>query len=141
MGSLHVASAPPPALSVAGDRAPVANAYFAVTIDAAVDLREARGYRSLTRVERVARAQAEQREFLGGFLDPALGAALDLRVAVDPAAAAPLSMALLGRLGAAGPDAAAKRAEELRGRVLAAVPQHVTASPVEDEDVVARLLK
>ncbi len=141
MGSLHIASAPPPALSVAGDRAPVANAYFAVTVDAAVDLREARGYRSLTRAERVSRAQAEQREFVGGFLDPGLGAALDLRVAVDPAAAAPLSVALLGRVWGGSADAVAKRAEELRGRILAAVPQHVTAAPVEDGEVVERLLK
>ncbi len=141
MGSLHVASAPPPALSVAGDRAPVANAYFAVTVDAAVDLREARGYRSLTRAERVSRAQAEQREFVGAFLDPGLGAALDLRVAVDPAAAAPLSVTLLGRVWGDSADAVAKRAEELRGRVLAAVPQHVTAAAVEDGDVVGRLLK
>ena len=141
MGPLHIASAPPPALSVAGDRAPVANAYFAVTVDAAVDLREARGYRSLTRAERVSRAQAEQREFVGGFLDPGLGAALDLRVAVDPAAAAPLSVALLGRVWGGSADAVAKRAEELRGRVLAAVPQHVTAVPVDDGEVVERLLK
>jgi Helicase HerA, central domain len=140
MGTLHAISAPPPALSVAGDRAPVANAYFGITIDAAVDLREARGYRSLTRAERVTRAQAEQREFLSGFLDPGLEAALDLRITVDPAAAGPVSVALLGRVWGGGADGAAKRAEELRGRVQAAIPRHVTATPVDDADAVARLL-
>ncbi len=43
MGRLHTLSAPPPGLYAHGDRAPAANAYFAVTIDAAVNLLEARG--------------------------------------------------------------------------------------------------
>ena len=60
MGTLHTITAPPPSLFVAGDRPPVANAYFAVTIDAAVDLLEAREYRDLPRSERLTKAQAEQ---------------------------------------------------------------------------------
>jgi hypothetical protein len=141
MGTLHDISAPPPALSVTGDRAPVANAYFAVTIDAAVDLSVQREYQNLTRAERISRARAEQQDFLSGFLDPELGAALDLRVAVDPAAANPLSVALLGRTWGGSADAAAKRAEELRDRVQAALPRHVTGSAVQDPDVITRLLR
>jgi hypothetical protein len=38
MGRLHTISAPSPALYATGDRPPVSNAYFAVTVDAAVDL-------------------------------------------------------------------------------------------------------
>ncbi len=60
MGSLHTISAPPPALYVLGDRAPAANAYFAISVDAAVDLLEAREYKDLPRSERVSKAQAEQ---------------------------------------------------------------------------------
>jgi hypothetical protein len=140
MGTPHTVSAPPPALSVAGDRAPVANAYFAVTIDSAVDLLEARGYANLTRPERVSKARAEQQAFLAGFLDPSLHAALDLRVAVDPAASTPLSAALLGRVWGGSIPSVSARAEGLRGRVLAALPPHVTASCVEDAGAVARLL-
>ena len=140
MGPLHAISAPPPALSVAGDRAPVANAYFAVTIDAAVDLLDAPGYRNLTRRQRVAKALAEQQGFLSGFLDPGLHAALDLRVAVDPAASTPLSLALLGRVWGASAEATAERAEGLRGRLKSALPRHVAAAPVADADAVARLL-
>ena len=56
MGTLHTITAPPPSLYVAGDRPPVANAYFAVAIEAAVDLLEAREYRDLPRPERLAKA-------------------------------------------------------------------------------------
>ncbi|HEY0934244.1 MAG TPA: hypothetical protein VGD91_10935 [Trebonia sp.] len=140
MGPLHTLSAPPPALYVAGDRPPVANAYFAVTIDAAVDLLEAREYRSLSRSERVAKAQAEQQGFLDGFFDPGLGTALDLRVAADPKAATPISVALLGRVWGADADGVAARAEGLRSQVRAAIPRQVTATPVEDPGAVARML-
>jgi hypothetical protein len=140
MGTLHTVSAPPPALSVAGDRAPVANAYFAVTIDSAVDLLEARGYENLSRPQRVSKARGEQQAFLARFLDPGLHAALDLRVAVDPAATTPLSAALLGRVWGGSAPALAERAEGLRGQVMAALPPHVTATAVEDAAAVARLL-
>jgi hypothetical protein len=140
MGTLHTVSAPPPALSVAGDRAPVANAYFAVTIDSAVDLVEARGYENLTRPQRVSKARAEQQAFLARFLDPGLHAALDLRVAVDPAAPTPLSAALLGRVWGGSAPALAERAEGLRDQVRAAIPPHVTATAVDDAAAVGRLL-
>ena len=140
MGTLHTITAPPPSLSVVGDRPSVANAYFAVTIDAAVDLLEAREYKDLPRAERLSRAQAEQLAFLNGFLDPALGAAFDLRLSVDPAAPAPVSAALLGRVWGDDPPSVAARAEGLRSRVHAALPRHVTATQVEDGATVARLL-
>ena len=140
MGTLHTITAPPPSLYVAGDRPPVANAYFAVTIDAAVDLLEAREYRDLSRPERLAKAQAEQQGFLNEFLDPGLGLALDLRVTADPGASSPVSVSLLGRVWGGSVDGVSARAESLRARVRAAVPRHLTASPVEDADTVARLL-
>ena len=140
MGTLHTITAPPPSLYVAGDRPPVANAYFGVTIDAAVDLLEAREYRDLSRSERLAKAQSEQQEFLNEFLDPTLGLALDLRITADPGASSPVSVSLLGRVWGGTLDGVSARAESLRARVRAAVPRHVTASPVEDADAVARLL-
>ena len=140
MGTLHTISAPPPALYPTGDRPPVANAYFAVTIDAAVDLLEAREYKDLPRSERVSKAQAEQQRFLNGFFDPALGVALDLRIAADPAASTPVSVSLLGRVWGGSVDGVSARAEALRRQVHAAVPHHVTATLVEDGDAVARML-
>jgi len=140
MGSFHTISAPPPALYATGDRPPVANAYFAVTVDAAADLLEAREYRGLPRHERVAKAQAEQQGFLDGFFDPGLGAALDLRIAVDPAASTPVSVSLLGRVWGGSVDGVTARAEGLRGQVHAAMPRQVTATQVEDPATVARLL-
>jgi hypothetical protein len=140
MGTLHTITAPPPSLYVTGDRPPVANAYFAVTIDAAVDLLEAREYRDLPRSQRLAKAQDEQQAFLDEFFDPGLGMALDLRIAADPAASAPVSVSVLGRVWGGTVDGVTARAESLRARVRAAVPRHVTASPVEDADAVTRLL-
>src|SRR6185437_6314217 len=140
MGTLHTISAPPPALYPTGDRPPVANAYFAVTIDAAVDLLEAREYKDLPRSERVSKAHAEQQGFLNGFFDPALGVALDLRIAADPAASTPVSVSLLGRVWGSSVDGVTARAEGLRRQVHAAVPRHVTATLVEDGDAVARML-
>src|SRR6185437_15507620 len=103
MSSLHTISAPPPALYPTGDQPQVANAYFAVAIDAAVDLREARGYKSQSHQERVARAQAEQQEFLNRFSDPALGLALDLRIAAAPGPAHPSPRRSSAASGAAAP--------------------------------------
>ena len=140
MGTPYTVSAPPPALYASGDRPPVANAYFAVTVDAAVDLRAAREYRDRSRPERVAKARAEQEEFLNRFLDPALGLALDLRIAADPAAGTPLSVALLGRVWGKSVDEATARAGSLREQVQAAMPRHVAATAVEDGEAIARLL-
>jgi hypothetical protein len=140
MGTLHTISAPAPALYPTGDRPPVANAYFAVTVDAAVDLLEAREYRDLPRQERVSKAQAEQQGFLNGFFDPALGMALDLRITADPTASTPVSVAVLGRVWGSSLDGVSARAEGLRTQVHAAMPRHVTATAVEDADEVARLL-
>jgi len=140
MSSLHTISASPPALYPTGDQPQVANAYFAVAIDAAVDLREARGYKNRSHQERVAQAQGEQQEFLNRFSDPALGLALDLRIAAAPGASTPVSAALIGRVWGGSADAVSARAESLRRQVHADVPRHVSASPVEDAAAVAQLL-
>ncbi len=84
---------PPPGLWPSKDRPDVSNAYFAVTVDAAVDLLEAREYRGLPRAQRLSKALDEQQGLLNGFFDPALSAALDLRIIADPQAAVPLSVA------------------------------------------------
>jgi Helicase HerA, central domain len=70
----------------------------------------------------------------------ARGDALDLRIAIDPAAATPVSVALLGRVwGTDAPEVSA-RAERLCAQVHAAVPRHVTAAVVQDGASVAGLL-
>jgi hypothetical protein len=138
--SLHVVSAAPPGLDPDGERPAATSAYFAVTVDAAVDLLEAREYQGLARPERLARALTEQQGFLNAFADPGLKAALDLRVAVDPDAAVPLSVALLGR--AWGPDATEvmTRAARLATQVHASLPRHVTGTLVASGSAVAALL-
>ncbi|HEX4829751.1 MAG TPA: DUF87 domain-containing protein [Trebonia sp.] len=140
MEALHTRLAAPPGTHAQGDRAPVPNAYFAIAIDAAVNLLEAREYQGLSRDERLARAHAEQRGFLNGFLDPALRAAFDLRLVVSPAAANPVSLALLGRVWGNDPAEVAGRARRLCTQVHAALPRHVTASAVTDGAAVASLL-
>ena len=140
MATLHTLRAAPPGLYAQGDRAPVANAYFAITIDAAVNLLEAREYQGLPRGERLARAHTEQRGFLNGYLDPTLRAAFDLRIAVDPAAATPVSIALLGRVWGNDPAEATARAERLCSQLHAALPRHVVGTPVPDAARVAALL-
>ena len=140
MGTIHTLRAAPPGMYARGDRAPVSNAYFAITIDAAVNLLEAREYQGLPRDERLARAHTEQRGFLNGFLDPALRAAFDLRIAVDPEAAAPVSIALLGRVWGNDPPEVTARAEQLCTQMHAALPRHVVGTPVPDSASVASLL-
>jgi Helicase HerA, central domain len=140
MGRLHTISAPSPALYATGDRPPVSNVYFAVAVDAAVDLLEAREYKSLSRAQRVSQAQAEQQGFLNRFSDPELGVALDLRIAADPTASTPVSVALLGRVWGSSVGGVTERAQDLRAQVHGALPRHVTGTVVEDADTVVRLL-
>src|SRR5450755_331447 len=80
MAALFTTTAP--SLTARGARPALPSAYFAITIDAAVDLLEAREYQGLPRAERLAKALGEQQGFLNGFFDPALKAALDLRIVV-----------------------------------------------------------
>jgi hypothetical protein len=98
MAALLTTTAPAPGLRSRGERPDVHNAYFAITIDAAVDLLEAREYQGLSRADRLAKALSEQQGFLNGFFDPALKAALDLRIVVEQQAATPITVALVGRV-------------------------------------------
>jgi hypothetical protein len=139
MPGLHILKASPPGLQSGGGR-PVPNAYFAISIDAAVDLLEAREYQGLQRADRLTKALDEQQGFVNGFFDPALGAALDLRMIVAPQAATPLSVALLGRVWGSEEEEVAARAERLRGQVHASLPRHVTGTPVPDGAAVEALL-
>jgi hypothetical protein len=134
-------TAPPPGLQPGGERSPVHNAYFAVTIDAAVDLLEAREYQGLQRAERLGKALAEQQGFVNGFFDPALRAAFDLRIKVSPDEATPLSVALLGRAWGSAEDEVTGRAERLCAQVHASLPRHVTGAPLTDAAAVNALLR
>jgi len=139
MAQFHTVAAPPPSLS-GGGAAPVENAYFAVSVDAAVDLLEAREYQGMQRADRLAKAYGEQRAFLNGFIDPGLSAALDLRINVNPQAAAPISVVLLGRTWGSNTQEVTSRAQQLRGQVHAALPRHVIGTQIEDPAEVAGLL-
>ena len=139
MGAFRLVSAAPPGL-VPGGGAPVPNAYFAVRVDSAVDLLEAREYQGLSRADRLAKALGEQQGFLNGFSDPALNAALDLRIIIDPQASVPVSMVLLGRVWGPDPNEVTARAGRLSTQVHAALPRHVTGSLAADEAEIGTLL-
>ena len=116
MAALLTTAAPPPGLQSGGERPDVHNAYFAITIDAAVDLLEAREYQGLPRADRMAKALSEQQGFLNGFFDPALRAALDLRIVVEQQAATPITVGLIGRVwGTDMPEVAARAMLETCG--------------------------
>ena len=88
----------------------------------------------------MAKALSEQQGFLNGFFDPALRAALDLRIVVDQRAATPITVGLIGRVwGADMPEVAAK-ADRLCAQLHASLPRHVTGTPVPDEAAVRALL-
>ena len=140
MAALLTTTEAPPGLWPRADGPGMANAYFAVSIDAAVDLLEAREYRGLTREQRLAKALDEQQGMLNGFSDPALNAALDLRIVTHPDAAVPLSVALVGRAWGADEAEVVVRAERLRTQLRASLPRHVTGTPVRDESVISALL-
>jgi len=97
MAAILSTTAPPPGLQSRAERRDVHNAYFGITIDAAVDLLEAREYQGLPRADRLAKALGEQQGFLNGFFDPALNAALDLRIVVEQQAATPITVGLMPR--------------------------------------------
>jgi hypothetical protein len=123
-------TAPPPALRADGDVEAAPSAIFGIRIDAAVNLLEAREYQGLDREQRLRKALDEQRGFANQLLDPSLGL-VDLRTRVEPGAAVPLAVALLGRTwdsGADEGDAAVAR----RDRLLSSMPRHLSASAIED---------
>ena len=136
-----IMDAPPPSLRPGHTGSVVRNAYFAVTIDAAVNLLEAREYEALPRQERLSKALEEQRAFLNAFADPSLSAALDLRIIVDPGAATPISVVLIGRVWGTRDAEVTDRAERLRAQLHASLPRHVTGTPVVDDAAVATLLE
>ena len=140
MAALLTTAAPPPGLQSGGERPLVHNAYFAITIDAAVDLLEAREYQGLPRTDRLAKALSEQQGFLNGFFDPALRAALDLRIVVEQRAATPITVGLIGRVWGADTSEVAAKADRLCTQLHASLPRHVTGTPVLDEAAIRALL-
>jgi hypothetical protein len=139
MAAILTTTAAPPGLARA-ERPAVPNGYFAIVIDAAVDLLEAREYQGLARADRLAKALAEQQGFLNGFSDPALRAALDLRIIVDHQAPTPVSVALVGRAWGTEAAEVRSRAERLCAQLHASLPRHVSGTPVQDTARVAALL-
>jgi hypothetical protein len=132
MGTL-VRLAPPPALRSDAGAEPLPSAAYGIRIDAAVNLLEAREYSGLGRDERLSKALAEQRAFVNQLLEPSLGL-VDLRTRITPGSARPIEIALLGRIwrdDAARLDA---YAIERRDQLLASIPRHLTASPIEDAE-------
>ena len=132
-------SAPPPALWYAGGGRQLPSAYFAVSIDAAVNLREAREYEGLASDQRLAKALAEQQGLLGAFFDPALNVALDLRVIATPGA--PLSVAIVGRAWGADPAEVTERAQRLAQQLHASLPRHVNGTVVTGDAAISALLQ
>lgn len=118
MPALVTTAAAPPSLQARGERAAVPNAYFAIAVDAAVDLLEAREYRGLTRAERLARALEEQRGFLNGISETESAAceyALGIATRPEPPMAPPLTEADYARAR----DVAAQRVRRFHERLAA----------------------
>jgi Helicase HerA, central domain len=141
MPALMTMPGPPPGLLAGGQRPEVHNAYFAIAIDSAVDLLEAREYQGLPRAERLAKALGEQQGFLNGFFEPDLKAALDLRTVVGQPGPTPVTVGLLGRVWGDDPAEVTVRAGQLCTQVHASLPRHVTGTPVPDEAAVRALLR
>ncbi len=140
MAALLTMPGPPPGLQARAHRPDAANAYFAIAIDAAVDLLEAREYQGLQRADRLAKALGEQQGFLNGFFDPDLRAALDLRVIVSQQAAVPITAGLLGRVWGEDTAEVTARAHRLCAQLHASLPRHVAGTPVRDETAVRAML-
>ena len=129
----------PPALWYAGGGRQVPTAYFAVSIDAAVNLREAREYQDLPSDQRLSRALEEQQGLLNQFSDPILNVALDLRIVATPRAG--LSIAIVGRAWGADPAEVTARAQRLTTQLRASLPPHVRGTVVSDESAIRALLQ
>lgn len=140
MAALLITTAPAPSLTARGARPALPSAYFAISIDAAVDLLEAREYQGLSRAERLAKALSEQQGFLSGLADPGLQLALDLRIIADHQAPVPISVALIGRTWGSDAAEVAARTERLCAQLHASLPRHVTGTPVADEAAIRALL-
>ena len=133
-------TAPPPALWYSGGGRQAPTAYFAVTIDAAVNLLEAREYQGMPRDQRLSKALDEQQGLLNAFFDPVLNVALDLRIIAVPGAAVPVSVAIVGRVWGTDPAEVLARAQRLSGQLRASLPRHVDGSVVADEAAIRALL-
>jgi hypothetical protein len=134
-----LSTALPPALWYAGGGRQVPTAYFAVTIDAAVNLREAREYQDLPPDQRLSRALEEQQGLLNQFSDPVLNVALDLRIIATPGAGT--SVAIVGRAWGGDPAEVTARAQRLSSQLRASLPPHVRGTVVSDQAAIRALLQ
>ena len=134
-----LSTAQPPALWYAGGGRQLPTAYFAVSIDAAVNLREAREYQDLPPDQRLSRALEEQQGLLNQFSDPVLNVALDLRMIATPGAG--ISVAIVGRAWGADLAEVTARAQRLASQLRASLPPHVRGTVVPDEAAIRALLQ
>jgi hypothetical protein len=116
------------------------SAYFGITIDAAVNLLEAREYAALDRDTRLRKALGEQTELLTSLLGFAGRAAFDLRIITDGATTPKLRFAILGRLWGEPSHTIAESAVSVAGHLRALMPRHVTSSLIEDPAELAHWL-
>lgn len=114
--------------------------YFGLSIDAAVNLLEAREYAGLDRPTRLRTALTDQQQMLGGLLGYAGRAAFDLRLETVAGSPGTLRVSLLGRVWAASPEEARARSHAGRAQVMSLLPRHVTTSAIEDPAQMHRLL-
>jgi Helicase HerA, central domain len=139
--ALLTTEGPAPGLQPRVRRPTVASAYFALSIDAAVNLLEAREYQGLSRADRLGKALAEQQGFLNAFSDPALRVALDLRITAGVPGPSPLTVALIGRAWGEDSVEVAERAGRLCSQLHASLPRHVVGTPLADEATIGALLE
>ncbi len=140
MPALLMTAGPAPGLLARVRRPEVTSAYFAISIDAAVNLLEAGEYQGLPRPERLGKALGEQQVFLNAFADPALHMALDLRIIAGRQPTAPVMVGLLGRVWGDDRAEVTARAERLASQLHASLPRHVTGAIADDEAEVRALL-
>jgi hypothetical protein len=116
------------------------SAYFGVSIEAAVNLLEAREYSGLDRPERLHQALAEQQRYLATLLGFRGQAAFDLRIIVAPTQPVPLRFVIVGRTWAADVGTASRNANGMSRQLLASLPSHLRARDIDDSAALASVL-
>ncbi len=114
--------------------------YAGVSIDAAVNLLEAREYANLDRPARLHTALVEQQQFLSGLLGYAGRAAFDLRLTVRPGWAIPIELSLLARVWSDRADHAHHEPLAVRDQMFSSLPKSLVASVIDDPCEVRRRL-
>jgi Helicase HerA, central domain len=112
--------------------------YAALKITSAVNLLEDRAYGGLDRSVRLSTLLREEQSLISSMRHMGLPAAFDLRIMAEPGQSVPLEIAILARVWAndaddVGTPSLREWAERVIGQLQAALPRHVTAEVVDDE--------